>query len=459
MPIRNIHFTVFVTVLFWFLLLFSTPSFSTPFNEIIRNSLANSITLAAARQNWIASRESIGSSTLTSDLSARLTSTGLLGQSDNKDGSGFKKNQSITTGVTLSKNLYDGGQTNEKTRLGQIKLQASSANYSKVEQLVILTTIEAYLDVLQARRKIKLLEKNRIRLEAHVMATKIRVKAGAITPTRLAEANARHARAKSDEIIAKTELANVEDSFQSLTNTNITNFFELELSGVLPTDISDAETKAQTGHPDILSAIAAERAANQAFNTFKASVKPTLAFNLLANTKHTNGSNLDKNEVAAQLIFSSPLISTNASRSTARSIAASYQEAKLNRAEIKRKISVNARVAFRNWKATKIRLNAVLSEIEAFRLVAKGIANETQLGQKTTLDLLDAEKDINDAELNLLSAEHSQVLAAFNLKAAIGNLTAESFGLRDITSNLVGLPSPENPFHNTFPFRRRATNN
>ena len=458
MPIVNIHFTVFVAVLFGFLLLFSAPSMATSFNEMIRNSLTNSITLAAARQNWIATRESIGSSTLTSDLSARFTSTGSLGQSDFRDGSGFKKTQSITTGITLSKNLYDGGQTNETTRLGQIKLQASSANYLKVEQLVILTTIEAYLDVLQARRTIKLLEKNRTRLEAHVSATKIRVKAGAITPTRLAEAKARHARAKSDTIIAKTKLANAVDSFKSLTNTNITSFFKLKLSGVLPTGILDAETKAQTGHPDILSAVAAERAANQAFNTLKASVTPTLAFNLLANTKHTNGSTLDKNEVAAQIVFSSPLISTNATRAKARTIAASYQEAKLNRAEIKRKISVDARVAFRNWKATKIRLNAVLSEIEAFSLVAKGIANEAQLGQKTTLDLLDAEKDVNDAELNLVSAEHNQALAAFKLKAAIGDLTAESLGLESITNKLVGLPSPENPFDNTFPFRRRVTN-
>ncbi|MDC1383518.1 TolC family protein [Candidatus Puniceispirillum sp.] len=457
MPIVNIRFTVFFTVLSGFLLHFSTPSMATSLNEVIRNSLANSITLAAARQNWIATRESIGSSTLTSDLSARLTSTGSLGQSDNKGGSGFKKTQSFTTGVTLSKNLYDGGQTNETTRLGQIKLQASSANYAKVEQLVILTTIESYLDVLQASRTIKILEKNRTRLEAHVNATRIRVKAGAVTPTRLAEAKARHARAQSDVIIAKTRLANGEDSFQSLTKTNITSFVMLESSGLLPIDISDAEIMAQTRHPDMLSAVAGERAANQSFKTFKASVKPTLTFNILANTKHTNGSSLDKNEVAAQLVFSSPLISTNATRSTARSIAASYQEAKLNRAEIKRKISVTARGAFRNWKTTKIRLNAVLSEVEAFRLVAKGIANEAQLGQKTTLDLLDAEKDVNDAELNLVTAEHNQVLAAFKLKEAIGDLTAESFGLENITGKLVGLPSPEDPFHNTFPFRRQVT--
>ena len=458
MPIINLHSPVFVWILLGFSSLFPMPSMATSFNEVISSSLANSITLAAARQNWLAFRESIGSSTLTSDLSARLNSSGSIGQSDKKDRSGFKKNQSITTGVTLSKNLYDGGQTFENKRLNEIKLQAESANYSKIEQSIILMTIKAYLDVVKARRTIKLLKKNQTRLEAHVTATKIRVKAGAITPTRLAEAKAQYARALSDTIIAKTELANVEDSFQSLSKLNISNFLMPKLIGGLPTNISAAEKKAQSEHPDILSAVANEQAANQTFNTFKASVRPTLAFSLSANTKQTNGSTLDKDELAAQIVFSSPLLSTNATRSTARGIAASYQEAKLNRAEIKRKISVAARSAFRNWKATKIRLEAVLSEIDAFRLVAKGIESETQFGQKTTLDLLDAERDANDAELNLVTAEHNQVLAAFQLKAAIGDLSAKSFGLTNITGELVDLPSPEDPFHNTFPFRRRVIN-
>ena len=80
----------------------------------------------------------------------------------------------------------------------------------------------------------------------------------------------------------------------------------------LPTDMLSAETFAQSAHPDILSAIAAERAANQAFNTLQAAVRPTLAFSLSANTRMATGTSLDKDEFAAQLVFSAPLLSTNA---------------------------------------------------------------------------------------------------------------------------------------------------
>ena len=424
--------------------------------DAISASLKNSTLILAARQSWIASREAIGGNTSTSDLTARLTSTGTLAETDKQDGSGFSKSNSIGTGVTLSKNLYDGGQSKENVRLAQINLQIASANYTKIEQAVILSTIEAYLDVSRASREVELHSKNLTRLEAHVNATKIRVEAGAATPTRLAEAKARYARAKSESILSKTRLSNAEDNFRSLVGTNAYNTLQPLVARDLPTDLLSAETVAQSAHPDVLSAIAAERAANQAFNTLQAAVRPTVALSLSANTRIATGTSRDTDEFAAQLVFSAPLLSTHATTSRARSVAANYEAAKLNRAEALRKIRVVARQKFRIWETTAARLQAVLSEIEALRLVAEGIASEAQFGQRTMLDLLDAEKDVNDAELSLITAEHEQVLAAFQLKAAIGSLTAEQLGLGNVLGPLIDLPETKNPFQTTFPFRRVA---
>jgi outer membrane protein len=433
----------------------SSPSLAISLEDALRASLENSSALAAARQSWIATREAIGTHTSTTDLTARLNTTSSVEQIDRNAGQGFTKSQYLSTGVTLSKNLYDGGQTKEKTRLAEINLQQASAIYAKTEQDIILVTIEAYLNVLKAGREVKLHASNLTRLKAHVDVAKIRVDAGAATPTRLAEARARYARAQSDAILAETSLTNAEDSFRSLTHKDARDFMEPSIMGNLPIDLLDAETKAQEAHPDILAAIAAERAADQQFNTLQAAVRPTLGLSFSANTKTGTGITLDRDEVAAQLVFSSPLLPTNTTISTSRRIAASFEQAKFDRAEATRKTEVAAREAFRNWQSTGIRVDAVTSEIEAFRLVAKGIASEAQFGQKTTLDLLDAEKDVKDAELSLVSAEHNQLLAAFRLKAAIGSLTAEQMGLGDVLGKLADMPQTPTPFYNSFPFGRK----
>ena len=146
MPIRFIHKPVIVAVLICYISVSSLPTMAMSLEDAIHASLKNSTVILAARQSWIASREAIGSNTSTSDLTARLTSTGTLASADKQDGSGFNKANSIGTGITLSKNLYDGGQAQENVRLAQINLQIASANYAKTEQAVILTTVEAYLD-------------------------------------------------------------------------------------------------------------------------------------------------------------------------------------------------------------------------------------------------------------------------------------------------------------------------
>ena len=138
-----------------------------------------------------------------------------------------------------------------------------------------------------------------------------------------------------------------------------------------------------------------------------------------------------------------------------RNVAASHQQAKYGRAEAVRVAKVRARAAFRTQTA-KINLDAVRRELKASKLVAAGVASEAQLGQKTTLDLLDAEQDVNDAELNLVTAAHNLRLAAYRLQAAIGGLTAESFGLGDVLSTLDNMPMPNDPFSTIFPFSRRV---
>jgi len=221
----------------------SSPALAISLDDALRASLENSSALAAARQSWLATREAIGTNTSTTDLTARLNATGSVNQIDSKAGRGFTKSQYLSTGITLSKNLYDGGQTKEKTRLAEINLQQASAIYVKTEQSVILGTIEAYLNVLKAGREVKLHARNLTRLEAHVNASKIRVDAGAATPTRLAEARARYARAQSDTILAETRLTNAEDNFRSLTGKDARDFIEPSITGDLPIDLLDAEKK------------------------------------------------------------------------------------------------------------------------------------------------------------------------------------------------------------------------
>jgi outer membrane protein TolC len=76
------------------------------------------------------------------------------------------------------------------------------------------------------------------------------------------------------------------------------------------------------------------------------------------------------------------------------------------------------------------------------------VAKELKYGLKTTLDLLDAEKAFNDAELRLVQARHDITLREFKLIAATGGLTANKLGLGHVLNKLSDSPRPENPLKN-----------
>ena len=424
--------------------------------DALRASLQTSPEIAAARQGWLAARENIEAKTSTSDLKATLSVTGNQSHTDTPSSNGYKQSEYGSGSIAVAKTLYDGGETSANMKLAEIQLDQATANYLAIEQNVILASIEAYLNVLKSRLDVDLSESNLKRLQAHVNAARIRVDAGAATPTRLAEAEARHARAKSNALVAATDLQNAEDAYKSLTGLRAGDLTLPATPDNLPGEIGKAEKIAGSAHPHVRAALAAERAADQAFNTLKAQVSPTLSLTLSATSKDATGTSSDSDVLAGSLVFSTPILSTNATRAKARNVAASYQQAKYARAEAVRAAEVRARAAFRIKETTKISLVAVQRELKASKLVAAGIASEAQFGQKTTLDLLDAEQDVSDAELRLVTVEHNLRLAAYRLQAAIGCLTAESLGLGDVLGTLDNMPIPNDPFSTTFPFSRRT---
>lgn len=425
-------------------------------DDALRASLVNSADLAAARQSWVSAREDIGVSTSTSDLTGTVRITGNQTHADTSKSSGFEQSQYASAAITLSKNLYDGGQTVEKTKLARYKLDAQSASYSNAEQGLILQTIEAYLDVVKAQREVTLHADNLARLESHVKAANARVRVGAATPTRVAESKARYARAQSDAIATTANLQNAQDMLHSLTGIELRDLELPKALSSLPVTLIDAETIARAEHPSVRKAIANELSASQQFNTLAATVKPTVSLSITASTKDKTSTTGDLDDMSAQIVFSSPFLSTNATRAKSRSVSAGHSQSKFARDEAIRAVEVALRSAFRNMNTAQTRLDAVTSELDATRLVARGIASEVSFGQKTILDQLDAEQDVNIAELRFVTAEHDIVIASYRFQAAIGRLSAVNLGLGDAIPALAETPSPNPIFSGIIPIRNKA---
>ena len=290
--------------------------------EVLIQSLKNSNKIASSRDSWIAARESVFASNATKEASLKYSGSGSLSEADS--GSGYTDSDSYSNKITFSKNIFDGGQSRENLKLAEIQLERATASYRNTEQGVMLEAVQSYLNLSQSYQQVELQKKNITRLEKHVAAAKVNLAEGIGTPTSLAEAEARYARAKADRALFATSLENAKDLFSKLTFMQAnTDLGEAQLPGIeitLPQDRQEAEELASKNSPNVIIARLAERAAGQELHLVQAKQNPILGFSLSATQSNTSDS------ISASISVSAPLYSTNSTISSARKKVALHSQ-------------------------------------------------------------------------------------------------------------------------------------
>ena len=443
--------------------------------DSLRAGLMASEVLEAERQAFVVARQAIATSNAKNNLTGNFALSGSHLQTDGKDtAGGFASSNKRVGAVTLKKQLYDFGEADSKMEAARYGLDSARASYMGAEQQVILDILSAHLKVITAQKAFDIRTANRERLDAQTQAENIKLDAGTSTPTRLAEAEARLARAVSDQILAEAELISAQEAYNSLTHNPLGNgslannssesladlrLLPLNLDKVtLPASFQDAEQMSTREHPSILAGLAQEKQAAMEFQILKTSLLPKVNLSLSAIQNDQKGTSMDKDEVTTKLEFSTPFLVTEGSRAADRRAMAGLNQARAQLAETRRVVGLAARKAYRDYQAARGQLGSVEAEIRAARLVASGTASEVEYGLKTFLDLLDAEQLLSDTELRLVQTQEAIVLNGYRLLQATGQLSVEMFLPADILPALDSINDPASryPFIIAIPSKSRV---
>ena len=431
---------------------FSFSASAESLDEALVAGMNKSETLMAAQQAFLSAKQSLQLAVSANDLSGTATVKGSHTESDKKStGGGFQSSGSFSASVGISKRLYDSGEGEARTASAEFSLVAQRARYRAQEQSVILSVAEAYLNLVTAREALALQEENVARLEAQTQATEIRLQAGTTTATRLAEANARLARAQSNLIAAQTRELTATESYQSLTGLTGDKLSLPDLIMDVPSDLFDAEQMALANHPDIEVATLDVKAARADFDILAKQVLPKVNFSLSATDSQGKGTMNDKFDIKGELVFTSPILVTPASRAKGKQASAAIERAKYQLSDTQRRVALNARSSWRTLRSTFAQRNATEAELVAAELVAQGIRTEVEFGQKIFLDQLDAEQSVSDAKVRLVEVKQAIMLNHYRLLSALGELDLDAFGLASQAISLDDLADPADVFTGFLP--------
>lgn len=326
--------------------------------------------------------------------------------------------------------LFRGGQTMAETRQAENTVRAERARLVSVEQQVLLDAATAYMDVFRDQSELELNIRNEQRLDRQLAATRDRFEVGEVTRTDLFQAEARLARATAERIQAEGRLETSRAVYRSVVGRSPGALARPSLPAPLPETVEAATAGAVAGNPDVDARAFDERSALDNVDRLRGRLLPTVRLTgRVARDYEITRNDSRLNTYEALVRMDMPLYQGGGEY-------AQLRQAKQTVAERRRLLDQAQRTSVRDatdaWSRLETAAAAIRSrttQVEANRVALEGVQREAEVGSRTVLDILDAEQELLDSQVDLVRAQRDELVAAYQLKAAVGEMTARKLGL------------------------------
>lgn len=332
--------------------------------------------------------------------------------------------------IGLSQPLYRGGRTVADVARSEADVQTQRAILHSVEQSVLLDGVIAYMDVWRDQDVLRLNINNEKVLARQLEATQDRFEVGELTRTDVAQAEARLSRATAERIGAEGDLISSQAVFAEVIGTPPVSVAPPGPLENLPDNEQDTVVASLEGNPDITAAVFAEQSAQQRVRSSEGELYPEVS--LIAELRHSENQSTgesESDEARALALFSIPLYQQGFISSQVREDKQVANQRRIEIIETRRRIRQECTDAWEQLVTARAQIRSFIAETEATRIALEGVREENAVGQRTILDVLDAEQEFLDAQINLTRARRDETVAGFGIVSCLGQLTAADLAL------------------------------
>ncbi len=347
----------------------------------------------------------------------------------------FSPTRNINARTNLSIPIYQGGAVKNAVRAADARVAAGQANLRGTEANLFAAVVGSYVDVLRDEAILGLNQKQVQVLDTNLQATRDRFEVGDLTRTDIAQSESRLAVAQSQLQSAEAQLVSSRERYVQLVGTEPGKLEQPPLLPNLPTTPDMAVDRSLASNPDLQAAKKAAEAAGFDIRAAKSARLPRVAAvvdgtyaNFLNSAPRGSTTNTSTSS-SAGLQFTIPLYQGGAPSAQVRQAQARSSQAFEQVIEAERGVIAQTRSAFASLRATNAVIASSEKAVSAAALSLEGVRAENSVGNRTILDILNAEQELLNAQVQLVSARRNAYVAGFNLLAAMGQAEARDLGL------------------------------
>ncbi|THH37315.1 transporter [Aliishimia ponticola] len=335
----------------------------------------------------------------------------------------------LELGLSAQLLLWDNAQTKLGIEAVKEVVLATRQQLIAVEQQVFLRAVSAYFNVRRAAENVTLRRNNLRVLTEQLRAAEDRFEVGEVTRTDVAQAQASLAAARSGLASAMGDLVQAQEEYANVVGRKPG---QLAAPGRLPrleTQIPRAKEIAVRNHPSLKQVQHQVAAADIRVEAAKRSASPTVnAVGTIGLSDNLNNRGRT-NSYSFGIEASGPIYQGGALASVTRQAIANRDAQRGLLHTTRHDIRQDVGNAYASLQAATAQLQSTEEQIRAARVAFRGVREEATLGARTTLDVLNAEQDLLDAQAARISAEADRYIAAYSVLSAMGQLTVTGLGL------------------------------
>jgi len=332
-------------------------------------------------------------------------------------------------GGTISQTILNGHQTASRTRQAEQLVSAARETLRLGEQTVLLAAATAYMNLIRDAAILDLQRRNVEVLQEQLRQTRDRFNVGEVTRTDVAQSESRLAAARASMLTAESNYTTSRSTYRQVIGTDPGRLAPASpVDRLSPRSLPQAVAEARARHPSVTTAMFNVDAAVFQVKIAESSLYPVV--NVVGNAQQTYGSPSSLSvlegfsaSIAGQMTV--PVYQGGSEYATIRQSKETLSQRRIDLDTARDQVQQTLVQSWGQLEAAKAQIQATQAQVNSAEIALNGVREEARVGQRTTLDVLNAQQELVNARVSLVTAQRDRVVASYALLAAAGGLSAQ----------------------------------
>jgi len=328
-------------------------------------------------------------------------------------------------GATVTQTLYNGQQTANRTRVAESQVSSAREGLRVLEQSVMLAAATIYMDYLRDSAIVEVQKSNVRVLEQTLKQTRDRFNVGEVTRTDVAQSEAQLAAGRTQLLTAESTLTTTRSNFRRIIGNEPTALAAgSPVDRFLPSTLPGAIDLGLTENPNVTASMFGIDVSFLTVKVNEGALFPTVTLQVGAQQAWESSISSPRAFTASAVTqISVPIFQGGGEYALIRQSKESLAQQRLALEQVRDQTRASVVTAWGQLLAGRAQVSSAQAQVQASEIALNGVREEAKAGQRTTLDVLNAQQALVNARVALVTAQHDRVVASYAVLNAVGRLS------------------------------------